>query len=83
MNDTARELIYVVIQVMTFTIVARSLLSWFPNAQNNPVARVIFQVTEPLLAPLRRIVPRIGMIDITPMVAVILLVVIGQVILRA
>lgn len=83
MNQTAKELILVIVNVMTFAIIARSLLSWFPNAQNNVVGRVIFQITEPLLAPLRRIVPRIGMIDITPMVAVILLVVISRVILSA
>jgi YggT family protein len=36
------------------------------------------QITEPILAPLRRIVPRIGMIDITPLVAIILLQFLGQ-----
>jgi YggT family protein len=34
---------------------------------------VLDQITEPILSPLRRIVPRVGMIDITPLVAIILL----------
>jgi YggT family protein len=37
-------------------------------------------ITEPILAPLRRVIPRIGMIDITPMVAIIILIVIARII---
>jgi YggT family protein len=39
---------------------------------------VLDQITEPILSPLRRIVPRIGMIDITPLVAIIILQVLAQ-----
>ena len=41
------------------------------------------QITEPILSPLRRIVPRIGMIDITPLVAIILLQVLAQAVTQA
>ncbi len=34
---------------------------------------ILGQITEPFLAPLRRVVPRVGMLDITPLVAIILL----------
>jgi YggT family protein len=44
----------------------------------NPLIEVLDQITEPILAPLRRIVPRLGMIDITPLVAIILLQVLAQ-----
>jgi YggT family protein len=43
--------------------------------------QVFHQITEPILAPLRRIIPNIGMIDITPVVAIILLYVIDMVLL--
>jgi len=39
---------------------------------------VLYEVTEPILAPLRNVIPRIGMIDITPLAAIILIQVIGQ-----
>ncbi len=71
-------LIVVLLQIMTFAILARSIMSWFPMNPGNPVATVINGVTEPILAPLRRIVPRFGMMDITPMVAIILLMVIAR-----
>jgi YggT family protein len=44
----------------------------------NPLIEMLDQITEPILSPLRRIVPRMGMIDITPLVAIILLQVLGQ-----
>jgi YggT family protein len=68
------------ILVLTIAIVARALLSWFPNVNpTNPAVEFLFTVTEPILAPLRAIMPRIGMIDITPMIAIILLQVINRV----
>jgi YggT family protein len=56
----------------------RAILSWFALDPRNPLIQVLDQITEPILAPLRRIVPRIGMIDITPLVAIILLQVLAQ-----
>lgn len=46
--------------------------------QHHPLIRILDEINEPILAPLRHIVPRVGMIDITPMVAILLLIVIGQ-----
>ena len=74
------QFVYAIFQVLTFAVLARALMSWFPASPDNPLVRVLWQVTEPILAPLRRIIPRIGMIDITPMVAIILLQVVGGVI---
>jgi YggT family protein len=54
-------------------IVVRALLSWFNLPPTNPLVNLLFDITEPILAPLRRVVPRIGMIDITPIVAILLM----------
>jgi YggT family protein len=54
-------------------IVIRALLSWFNLPPTNPLVNLLYDITEPILAPLRRVVPRIGMIDITPIVAIILM----------
>ncbi len=59
--------------ILTFAIIIRALLSWFPIDRRNPLVQILDQITEPILAPLRRIIPTIGMIDITPLVAIILL----------
>jgi YggT family protein len=65
--------------ILQFAIIIRSLLSWFNPRPENPLVVFLNDITEPILSPLRRIVPRIGMIDITPLVAILLLSVIQQV----
>jgi len=60
-------------QALTLAIIARAIISWFSPSPTNSLAIILYQVTELFLAPLRRIVPRVGMFDFTPVVAIILL----------
>ena len=60
-------------EVFTLLIIARAIMSWFSPRPTNMLAIILYRVTEPLLAPLRRIIPRAGMLDFTPLVAIILL----------
>ncbi len=75
-----RQFIEFFCQVLAFIIFIRAILSWFPVSRHNPIVVFLDYITEPILAPLRRVVPRIGMIDITPMVAIIILLVIARII---
>jgi len=54
-------------------IMARIILSWFRIDPYHPVSVFLFRVTEPILAPFRNIIPPMGMIDISPIVALIVL----------
>ncbi len=65
------------IQLLVLAIFFRAILSWFVRDPYNPIVRVLDQITEPILEPLRRIIPRMGMIDISPLVAIVLLSVIA------
>jgi YggT family protein len=65
--------------VLTGAIFIRVLLSWFPIDPRNPLVTLLYDITEPILEPLRRVVPRLGMIDITPLIAIIIIQVIGNV----
>ena len=59
---------------LMIAILIRAVLSWFPGvSRENPLVQIVFQVTEPVLAPLRRVVPTFGFVDLTPLVAIILL----------
>ena len=71
--DWLISLILLLLQLLWFAIFARAIVSWFPIDPNGPVVRALDAITEPILQPLRRVVPRIGMIDITPMVAILLI----------
>ena len=57
-------------EVFSLVIMARVILSWFSPRPTNRLAIILYQVTEPFLAPLRRIIPRVGMFDFTPLVAI-------------
>ena len=59
-------------EVLTLAIFIRVILSWFLT-RPNMLSIFLDKITEPLLAPLRRIIPRVGMFDFTPLVAIILL----------
>ncbi len=63
----------ILVQVLSFAVFIRAILSWFPIRPENPLVVILFQITEPILAPLRKVVPMIGMMDITPLVAIIVL----------
>ena len=60
-------------------IFVRAILTWFPVNRENPIVAIVFQITDPILAPVRRIMPGKGFIDFSPMVTIIALFVIREV----
>ncbi|MGD9702063.1 MAG: YggT family protein [Acidimicrobiia bacterium] len=66
-------------------IIVRLVLSWFPLSPGSVMERVNYglrRVTDPVLEPLRRVLPPLGPIDISPMIAIIgLQLVVGRLIL--
>ncbi len=70
--QTLAILVRVVFETFNWLIIARILLSWFPHDPNHPVMRFIYEITEPVLAPFRRIMPRTSMpIDFSPVIAIL------------
>ena len=67
------DFIRLLCEALTLAIIFRAILSWFSPSPTNMLVVILNKVTEPLLAPLRRIIPRAGMFDFTPLVAIILL----------
>jgi YggT family protein len=61
------------LQVLWLAILVRVILSWFPVDPSNPIIRIVWEVTEPVLAPIRRVIPRIGMFDLSPLAAFLLI----------
>jgi len=58
-----------VVRIVKYAILVRVLLSWFQSSANGTVARIIFEMTEPVLKIFRSILPRTGMIDFAPLLA--------------
>ncbi|KAB2869241.1 MAG: YggT family protein [Bauldia sp.] len=76
------SLISTVIQIYVYILIAAAVLSWLiafnvVNTRNNVVAvitDVLYRLTEPVLAPIRRILPNFGGIDLSPVVLILLLI---------
>jgi YggT family protein len=84
--STSIQIIRIFLEVLSFFIFARVILSWFIMSTRNrfviTIYQIFHQITEPILGPLHKIIPNIGMIDITPVVAIILLYIIDMVLAR-
>lgn len=75
-----------VINLYVLVIFARIVLSWFPTTPGTALAGVndvLRSLTEPLLAPLRRALPPMGMFDLSPMVLIFGLVILTQLVAGA
>lgn len=67
--------------IVFLLILARIVLSFLPQYQSNSIAQVVMGITEPILSPFQRLIPPIGMLDISPMVAIIVMGIIQQILL--
>ncbi|EIJ35347.1 YggT family protein [Thiothrix nivea] len=67
------ELLRMVIHIYIFALIIQAVLSWVGNSYGNPLADILNSLTDPILRPIRNIVPTIGMVDLSPMVAILLL----------
>lgn len=67
------EVIRTVIHIYIFALVVQAVLSWVGNTYGNPLADLLNSLTEPLLRRIRGFVPVIGMVDLAPMAAILLL----------
>ena len=73
MNDLVGRFADLFIWALTLAIFGRVLMSWVSPRGNDPVTPLLYQVTEPILAPIRRLLPQMGMLDLAPMVAILVL----------
>jgi YggT family protein len=77
------RLVSAVIQLFTFLIIARAIGSFFVRDWSTGLPRVLWDVTEPVLAPVRRVLPPFGGLDFSPLVVILLLSFINNYVLRA
>ena len=86
---TGSQIILTIIQILTVVIFLRVILSWIVvmmRTRNEfliSAYRILEQITDPILIPLRRIIPSAGGIDFSPMIAIILLWILSIVVAEA
>lgn len=68
------ELLYFVLQIFQLVLLARVLLSWFPNIdRSNQIVQLLYQITEPVLAPVRQMLPQTAGVDFSPLIVFLLI----------
>lgn len=70
MSGSALGFIGFILQIFAYLVIARALTSWFPNSRQYAIVQLLYQITDPVMIPLSRLIPRIGMIDLSPMILV-------------
>ncbi|MCP4210513.1 MAG: YggT family protein [Halieaceae bacterium] len=61
------------VKIYFFAILAMIILSWVAQGGNNPALRLLFQLTEPVMAPFRKLLPPMGGLDLSPIFVFILI----------
>lgn len=67
------ETLSLLLNIFMFSIIIQAILSWVNPGSYNPIVGLLHQLTAPVLNPIRRIVPPISGLDLSPMVAIIVL----------
>ena len=68
--DALAVVVNILLTIMYWLIIIRAVVSWFNPDQFNPMYQFLMRVTEPVLEPLRRLLPPMGL-DISPIIAIL------------
>lgn len=74
MLQTLESFILVAVQIYSYVIIVYILMSWFPNSRETTFGQFMASLAEPYLEPFRRFIPPLGMLDFSPIVAILVLV---------
>ena len=75
-------LINTILTLLWIALLIRAVLSWLPVGNDNPLKNVITQITEPILTPIRRVMPKTGVFDLSPIVAIFLIILVSNLLRR-
>lgn len=67
------DILYAVLTIYFYIIIARALISWVNPDPYNPIVNFLYRVTEPVLSRLRKIIPVMGGLDISPLLVLLII----------
>ena len=70
---TLPAVVNLIFETLWWVILGRVLISWFDPSGNYRISRILYDMSEPILAPARRILPTFGGVDWSPVVTMIVL----------
>jgi YggT family protein len=76
------SLLSYILTAMQIAIIARALFSWFDPTGRTPIGQFLLKVTDPIIVPIRRLLPSAGFVDFSPMVAIVAILILQNVLAR-
>ena len=69
------KLLIIFVTIFLYAVLIRAILSWFPSPQmyQNPLFSILTAITEPLMRPVRKVIPAVGAFDLSALVVILLL----------
>jgi len=71
--DFLKQTLNILFDLVLTLIFLRVILSWFMQEESSALMRFLVQSTDPILKPIRRLLPRLGYLDLSPLIAIFLL----------
>ncbi len=83
MNPTAIvQVVNIVFEVLIWLVIIRCILSFIRHNPYQPLIRFVYDVTEPIMAPFRKLIPATGGLDFSPIVVLLVLSLVQSIIIR-
>jgi len=76
------QVVDIVFEVLVWLVIARCILSFVRHNPYQPVIRFVYDVTEPIMAPFRRLIPAAGGLDFSPIVVLLVLSLVQRIVVR-
>ena len=73
MTSILATYVNLLVTALSVAIFGRVIMSWVSPTGKDPISTILIQITEPILRPIRQVMPRTGMFDLAPMIALLVL----------
>lgn len=69
-------------RVLEWLVIARCILSFFRHDPYHPLIKFVYDMTEPIMAPFRRLIPAVGGIDFSPIIVILVIELVGNLVVE-
>ncbi len=76
------KIVHLILELLMIMVFVHAIGSWIPSIRESRFYEVLDRIVEPMLRPIRQVVPSLGGVDISPMILIIILLLIDRIIAR-
>ncbi len=79
----AAKIIDVILSLYMYVVIGRAIISWVSPDPYNPIVRFLYQATEPVLSRVRRFLPYLGGLDLSPLIVILVIYFLKEFVVRS